>query len=222
LGKVSHYHLVFRDRIAAILIPGWSLNYEIFFYLIFAVGLLVRSRRARLVMTGGILAAFAAFGFWLKPHNAIAVEMTNVKLLLFGWGVGLAALYVRGVRVTTLFGAPMVVLGVLLFVATTWAGLLPAVLDETAFAPLLVVMGTLALEALARRFPSRYLKLLGDASYALYLSHPFALKFPELAWDRLHLFGSLTSDLVYFALCLVCAIALAVVVHWWIEQPILT
>jgi exopolysaccharide production protein ExoZ len=93
---VPHYHLVFRDRIAPILIPGWSLNYEMFFYLIFAVGLLVRSRRARLVMTGGILAAFAAFGFWLKPHNAIAVEMTNVKLLLCGWGVGLAARYVRG------------------------------------------------------------------------------------------------------------------------------
>jgi exopolysaccharide production protein ExoZ len=218
---IPHYHLVFRNQIVPILIPGWSLNYEMLFYVVFAGGLLLPAQRVWLLTIIGALAALAGSGFWLTPHNAIAVEVTNPKLLMFAWGIGLAVAYLRGTRIRGLSGIIMLMMGLLLFVLTTRAGALPLMLDQSGVAPLLIVTGSLALEPMARKISSGFLKLMGDASYALYLSHPFALKVPELIWKRLHLFGSLTSDLIYFTVCLVSAAALGIGVHWWIEQPIL-
>jgi exopolysaccharide production protein ExoZ len=48
---VPHFHAV-QKLIAPILIPGWSLNYEMFFYFIFGLALLIKSDARRAIIFG--------------------------------------------------------------------------------------------------------------------------------------------------------------------------
>ena len=63
------------------------------------------------------------------------------------------------------------------------------------------------------------LLLLGDASYALYLVHPFAMRPVELVWQRLHLTGT-TAAAIYAITALLLAIIGAICVHLWFERPV--
>jgi peptidoglycan/LPS O-acetylase OafA/YrhL len=62
------------------------------------------------------------------------------------------------------------------------------------------------------------LLLLGDASYALYLIHPFSMRAVGLFWRWLHLSGPVAAA-GYIATSLLLAIALAVAVYRWFERP---
>jgi len=219
---IPYYHLVLRDRIAPILFPGWSLNYEMFFYLMFAAGLTVRSLRLRLFLLGATLLVLSGLGWWLQPHNAIVNEITNPKLLMFSWGIGLAAAYLGGLRMNGPVGLVLVSLGVTVYVAANQGAWILSTLDYAGLSSLLVVAGFLALEPFARTFSAPFLKLVGDASYAIYLSHLFALKFPEVVWEHQHWFGGLSSDLFYFAVCMAFATAIGILAHLWIEKPFLS
>ncbi len=77
---------------------GWSLNFEMFFYLVFAFFLALPMRRAvfacGLVMALGVGLAFVfplplPFGFWLQP---IILEFVS--------GMALALIYMSGVRIS--------------------------------------------------------------------------------------------------------------------------
>ena len=57
----------------------------------------------------------------------------------------------------------------------------------------------------------------GDASYALYLSHPFSINVVILAWQRLHL----SSPWLFMAATIVAAVAVAIAVHLLVERPLL-
>jgi peptidoglycan/LPS O-acetylase OafA/YrhL len=63
------------------------------------------------------------------------------------------------------------------------------------------------------------LLLLGDASYALYLVHPFAMRPVAIIWQRFHLTGSILAAL-YAATALLLAIIGAILVHLWFERPV--
>ena len=68
------------------------------------------------------------------------------------------------------------------------------------------------------RVPSALL-LLGDASYALYLVHPFAMRPVGLIAQHLHLTGPISA-----AICAAAALLLAIIgaicVHLWFERPV--
>jgi peptidoglycan/LPS O-acetylase OafA/YrhL len=62
------------------------------------------------------------------------------------------------------------------------------------------------------------LVVLGDASYSLYLTHPFAIRPMRNIWMALD--GSALPFSLFVMLCLLAAIAAALVVYRWIERPI--
>ncbi len=67
-----------------------------------------------------------------------------------------------------------------------------------------------------RRLP-RWLVLLGDASYALYLVHPFPMRAVQILMARLHL----VSVPLYLAVTMLACLLIAVGLHLLVEQPIL-
>lgn len=97
---IPHYHAVQNQLIAPILIPGWSLDYEMFFYFIFSVGLLFKSRGFRATVIGIVLGSLVLLGVTSHPQSAIAVTYTSPDLLLFLGGIVLAVIY-RTTRSTT-------------------------------------------------------------------------------------------------------------------------
>lgn len=74
--------------------PGWTLNYGMFFYLVFALGLFLPERRARLAtvaLLGGLVAAGPAFASQSAPLQVY----TSTMLLEFLFGMGVAVLAAR-------------------------------------------------------------------------------------------------------------------------------
>jgi exopolysaccharide production protein ExoZ len=159
-------------QIVPLLAQGWTLNYEAFFYL--AVGLALLSRRGPWLLAGGFLLLCLAGPLW--PADWWAGHFySDLLILLFLAGMGLAWLHGRGVRVG---GLGACLLGVsaaawLLLVAPAAASLGRA----AAFGPaaVLAVAGAALLPQSEAGAFKRLLILGGDASYALYLSHPFVI-----------------------------------------------
>jgi exopolysaccharide production protein ExoZ len=79
-----------------ILVPGWSLNYEMAFYALFAVGLLAPPRW-RMAIVGGTLGTCVIAGFLRSRPEMLSVWgfYTSSRLLLFAAGIGLGMIYGR-------------------------------------------------------------------------------------------------------------------------------
>jgi exopolysaccharide production protein ExoZ len=163
-----------------VLIPGWTLNYEMFFYLIFAGTLLIRGRSTRAFAIVVILALLVVIPAITGQPNGLLSFYTNPIILEFAFGVVIGEVFLRwrpravwAWGIVAAIGAACLALGDPTGVrALVWG--VPA---------LLIVAG--ALFAPTVRFAP--LERLGDASYSLYLTHPLTLSVIGLAVRRLHL-----------------------------------
>lgn len=161
--------------------PGWTLDYEAMFYLIFAAALAgPRAWRGRIVV--GALIAVTAFGFLLPdPFYYLGA---NPMLLQFAAGVALGLAVEHGVIPSRRAGAAMIVTALAWWTAVQAGGLFtelwrPLLWGAPAF---LTVAGVLGLELNGARKPprdpsarpgamGRLALILGDSSYAVYILH---------------------------------------------------
>lgn len=174
---------------------GWTLNYEMLFYVLFAFAVALPKRLAvtgiALMLTGGVLLGAVAgplaepFQFWTRP-----------VVLDFIFGLALGLLYGRGAAIPPALAWLGAVVAFLLLTLdlpasalSSWPTLGP-ILGYGLPAALLVAMAafgeTHKLSSLVAgririlRHPMaaivRIFAELGDASYALYLLHPFVIR----------------------------------------------
>jgi len=208
---------------------GWTLNYEAFFYVLFAAGLGLGRRGAvawLVAVLGLLVTARVAWPdlplplrFWADP---IVLE--------FAAGAGLALAYRSGVRPAAPLRVGLAMLG---FLGLVLAARLLTGLGEAdgVLRPLLVgVPATLlvasalgpgrdAAQVARLPIPTRVLVILGDASYALYLVHPFALRLAREVLLRLGA-GPALHPYPAMVLMLVASVAAALLVHRTVEKPL--
>ena len=199
-------------RIAPILSLGWTLNYEMFFYVLCAGSLL--NRRPALVLSI-LIAAIVVLGTtnqFVAPHW---IFWSNPIILEFLFGVLIAKIYQAGWKKPCLPIAIGVFIGGLCLLVSLQATGLPRFIAAGIPALLIVASGTLFYPPNLKGW-----QILGDASYALYLSHRFVLRVmtillvPILPTSVFGVWG--------FVLCIsTIAIAIAIVVHLWLEKPFL-
>jgi exopolysaccharide production protein ExoZ len=218
---IPHFHVV-QKIIAPILIPGWSLDYEMYFYFLFGVTLLVPSRPLRAGLIGVLLVGLVAFGLVVQPEGAVAVVYTNPNLLKFLSGVILAILYRSDRLRGTLLGLMLLLIGICVHSISVpedyrlFEGLV-------GISPTIIVAGALALEPALRRSPSVLLHTIGNASYSIYLSHLFFVRLLELGWRHFLLFGSSeVLDVTYVAFAFAFAMIGGIIVYYGIERPMLS
>ncbi|SPA46613.1 putative acyltransferase [Cupriavidus taiwanensis] len=209
---------------------GWSLNYELAFYAAFALGLLA-GRRALLV----VLAVFALFTLalpWWRFGTLVAdpaqgygfaapwlAMVSNPLVLEFLLGCGLAWAYARWRHLLT----PAPALALLALGSAAFALSLPLVGPDFSLAgrglpAALLVAGVVAAEHAGMLRVPRALIWLGELSYALYLTHPTVIEavkrvMPELGADQT------AMQLLRFAIDAGLALALAWLLHRWVELP---
>jgi peptidoglycan/LPS O-acetylase OafA/YrhL len=199
---------------------GWTLNYEMFFYALFGLALALPYRRAIPVLVAALLALVALgravhlpepLGFWTSPF-----------LLEFVFGLALGHLRVRGVALGRNAQGMLVLAGLALLTLdlTRTEGMLAArPLAWGLPATLLVAAAALGRTELSpRTAATRFAVALGDASYALYLLHPFAIRGCRAAVAESG-FGANLGPVGFIALSLVLAIAVSLVVHRLFERP---
>jgi exopolysaccharide production protein ExoZ len=204
--------------IAPIHALGWTLNYEMFFYAVFAVALLLPGRAA----IAAIVALYVALvimnaahplpqplGYWCNP---IIIE--------FCFGMLIAAAYLQGVRLPRMGTTGLLAIALAAYALSVVIGYRPpwrllqwgvpgaALVAAFALAEVNPIPGVLA----------RAFAFLGDASYSLYLVHPFTIPFvrrvmgPSLA---LPLMQSL-----YPVALIAAAICAAILSYLVFERPI--
>lgn len=216
---IPAFHPKIEDQIWPLLIQGWTLNYEMFFYMIFGALLLVSAERLRLGLLGGILGTLVVLGFSLSPDGAIGRTYTSPLLLEFLVGALVGRLYVSGYMCGRFAGALCLSFGVALFATAEWSPGWAGTRALTWGIPaLLIFIGALALETSKPR--PRLLRLLGDSSYSIYLSHTFTLAAAGMLWGKLRN-DSLVIDVSMTVIALVASAGVGVVSYRILEQPFL-
>jgi exopolysaccharide production protein ExoZ len=201
---------------------GWTLNYEMFFYAIFALSLLLPLKRAKYLIVIATILAFSLPGFWMDFEGVAAQFYTRPILAEFAIGMVIALLFDRLPAVTSTAMAWVVrVLGAAAFVALFASGIFNSeglrVLVAGLSATTLVAL-MLMLERGGRGTKSKSLLVLGDASYAIYLTHLFVTQAFIIAAARLGIQDPGGSALMMIAA--LAAVAAVGVATWFLfEKP---
>lgn len=206
-------------RIAPVLSLGWTLNYEMFFYAIFAAAL-VFPRRLGVSLLVATIVGLVVYGAVFQPSLVAVRFWTSSIILEFAGGVVLAAMIDR--RAPLGVSLALIGAGALLLASGVFglASGLPRCVGGGIPAALLVAGVALLPRAQDDRVPS-WATLLGDSSYALYLGHRFVLRAATIVFTGLPL-SSAAGLLVYSVTVTVVAVAMSIVVYHWLERPMLT
>ncbi|WP_051320286.1 acyltransferase [Cupriavidus sp. amp6] len=185
---------------------GWTLTYEFWFYVIFAATLGF-ALRWRLAIVSGIMVALAVGGSVLQPANPTVKFLTAPIVLEFVMGIG-AYLFVRYGPRSRELSALLVFIGVVSLFSYALSGEVHDRVYSYGVPMAFVFAGLVSAEDTVRRVSDtmlgRVAGTIGDASYSLYLSHPFALATTAFAIKRFGLQEyPITSIAVLTALALV-------------------
>jgi exopolysaccharide production protein ExoZ len=203
-----------------LVIPGWSLNYEMFFYLIFAAGLWIARGRITLLLglaAGAIL--LVACAPLVVPVGGVALFYTDGIILEFAYGLIACWLFMRGWRIAPPACWALILLGAAGIAACIYLPFVPRPFN-IGLPCLAVFLGMLNLPFREGMPGLGAMKLLGDASYSLYLSHWMTLSAMGQVWRRLGLGGMPGGWLLFVAAGVVASVAAALLIYRWIEMPV--
>lgn len=214
---LPRYSDSFPGQIFPLLVPGWTLNYEMFFYFLFAVTLSFGRRSCPLVLLG-ILTGLVFIGTAIGPFvSPFAIVYTNPILLEFAAGVLIGMFWNQlSQRIPTSAGLLMFGLGWFLLIQDSQIGGGKFV---TVAGAGLIVAG--ALNPLLLGLSSKSLRTLGDATYAIYLTHIFTLGVLRACWAwGFGVEASHTNALAFAAVSIVCCVWVGVFTHRYFERPL--
>ncbi|WP_160297787.1 acyltransferase family protein [Devosia chinhatensis] len=203
---------------------GWTLNYEMFFYVSFALLAVFSARRRALALTI-LYVVLATIGSVLHPAGAIPAFYTSYMPLAFVAGVWMGIWSLEGAlaRWVPRLAGPLLVT-VVLGLGIGFQRDIGVVEDGLSFVALLAAV--LALMALSVAFEAKMprfsiLETLGDASYSIYLVHIFAVG--AIAGMALKLIGTENDVLVAAILlaAIVGGIGAGLVLYRLVERPLM-
>lgn len=213
------------------LLLGWSLNYEMYFYLLFTLALLLTRRFAPIACC----AAIVAIAWLIHVSGTVSPSVRfYARPLVFEFAFGVGAYYAlrwfesnasrlrANGALRNLCAAVVTAATVALILEEHYRGFgLPRFLSA-GLPALALVLAALVLECVyGLRARSRLIHLLGESSYILYLVHPYivygvlrtilrdehALQWPAL----IGVIGGLMA----------LASAIAIALHVWLERPVM-
>ncbi|HET7792442.1 MAG TPA: acyltransferase [Rhizobacter sp.] len=213
-------HLNAQGLIWPHLFQGWTINYEMFFYALFALCML--AGRRRYLALSGILLGLTSVGVLIgsaqpQAHPAVVSFYTSNLLFEFLLGVWLE-LWMRHHPMQL---ARPVAVGITLagfvMLAVPSPDAVRGFLDGPA--ALLIVWSTMLWTAGTEL---RWLRAVGDASYSIYLFHLAIFGVTNRVFHAIGLGGpGLAQTVAMITLYILFASVLGLAIHRWIEQPML-
>ncbi len=202
---------------------GWTLNYEMFFYAIFALLVLTPGRWRTLALTA-VLGAFVVAGsqFYpifsgVNPHSP-GEFLTNPVILLFGAGAVLGWLRLRSPGFSMplpglLLVAPLLLLNFALYLRMVHG--VPVLLAwSAAFWSIDLLAVAACIFGVSVERP--WLEALGDASYSLYLVHLLPVFAAFFVWKSVHFL----APVLFVPAAIGASVAVGLACFRWVERPL--
>lgn len=211
---VPHFHAVYTDAIFPSLVPGWTINYEMFFYALFAISMLFGRRRFVVLIAAMAGLVFLGIAPW---SSAATIFYTSNVLLEFLFGIGIYFLL--------RYRPPSVAKPLLILITLVGFALLAidnsdatrGYLDGPCAA---LIVGSTVLWAQGLKIG--WLRAVGDASYSIYLFHLASFWIAGALLHRLGIEAPTALDVaLVLSSHLAIAIAAGLLVHRWVERPLL-
>jgi exopolysaccharide production protein ExoZ len=194
-----------------VILQGWTLNFEMLFYAVLAVALFL----PRLAAMGCVSALMVAIVLLGLPFYGSTI------ILEFVLGMWIGFAYRRKLRVPAPARLMAIVVGAVAIGATIFLPAQDRFVSLGIPAALIVAGATLGTPINDSRLV-RALVLLGDASYALYLTHPLMTRLSATIMRDVIGLNSFGQHALYFVVAFAFAIGLALLIYIFVERPITT
>jgi exopolysaccharide production protein ExoZ len=197
---------------------GWTLNYEMAFYFLFALVLPLK-RHVAVPALVGVLMALVLAGQFIPASQVQLHFWTRSIILEFGMGLLIGQMALSGVKPGRGMAAALAVAALgLLWLGHARLGIFPDRALQYGLPAALLVIAALAFNDIRVDNPvTRLLTRMGDASYAIYILHPFVLRgvavSAGLALTRF-------SPWAYVVVCLVLVCIVSYAAWRWFERPV--
>lgn len=206
-----------NGNVQPILGVGWTLFYEMFFYVCFTAVVAIFRRRI-IGPLAVIFCAANAIAWIFGGHDAISKFFANTIVFEFLFGCAIGSLFQRR-AITTAYAWPLLFIGLGLMIAgSTFAFPESARFIFWGIPSMIVLLSCLKLEFAHIKSP-RVPLLLGDASYSVYLFHVIVIYESRDIARKLIDLSRFPGDLVVLV-CAILAIISGTIVYRLVEAPL--
>ncbi len=209
-----------------IILLGWTLNLEVFFYTLFGLTLRLAFPRGAFVCCA-ILASLVAVGLTFNIDVYALRIWTDPILLDFIWGITLAVLFHSGVRLSRAARSVLLLASITILAVVTVTHfdrvlapfnlLRPLIFGASA--ALLVAAATLRERDGDFGFVGNFITEMSNAAYTVYLSHVISLKAVEVAYRHLGLADRFGPTL-FIVVAVPVAVGLGYLAYLAVEKPL--
>lgn len=209
--------------IRPLLFVGWSLNYEMLFYLLVALGISLVPKHPLVFVSGALVALqsvcslFAGFGAVPMCYSGKVIFEFVFGILAYAIGRRIAGSTAVQMRPFSLFALITSLVGMCLLQGVAHSPF-PAEWLAMQVLAMLVVLSASLLSQGGWDIRIRWIVIVGDASYVLYLVHPYILNLSDRVLSRHLPWVQMSQASGCLTLAAVC-IAAAVLLHLKIEKP---
>lgn len=195
---------------------GWTLNYEMFFYVIFALAVFAPRRTAAVIASLVLIAVVVLGRLVTLPPGPLSYWSDPIILeFVFGMLIGLCRS--EGMRLARPVALALIGAGIVLLFGGWFSGFPSRVVAWGVPAALVVAGSALGRFSAAGAF-WQPLIVMGDASYALYLVHPTPVR-ALISATRATGVDIARHPWLYFSVSFVAAIGAALGLHYLFERP---
>ncbi|MEZ0497962.1 acyltransferase family protein [Sphingomonas sp. IW22] len=210
-----------------LLVPGWTLNMEMFFYLLFALLLPFGVRWRLMGLMLMICVAFIIGTFFAGRNTPLSFYGTT---LLFEFWFGMVLAAVVGKQSDSPILIPHI--GQTVIFAMLWLAALTALLLAdwyNAGEPKMIWYGLPALSVVGIAILAErrglvaclpWLQTLGDASYSLYLTHGFVVAACRVLFAQLPFLSSIDHPLPFIGIVIMGSILVGLATYFLVEKPL--
>ncbi|NNM71272.1 acyltransferase family protein [Enterovirga aerilata] len=203
--------------LSPVLIPGWTLLYELAFYLVFSQCLRTDEKRRPWTVLA-ILSAIAALGF--APDLPDAIRFYSDPIILeFGAGVVIGWLFTTAARPSRALSLLCLASGLMLAILFT---VRPVPLHVLAIGgPVALIVAAFVLWEKSNGVPEiPSLNWLGGVSYSLYLTHILVLPVVRAIWSGFGISSGAVASAAFYVVSIVSSLVVAHLVWKFVEMPL--
>ena len=212
LAFIPHWSTANPNFVWPIVAPGWSLVFEMYFYLVFALSLLLAARFRLIFIAAFIATVFLVATAMHTDESAVTDFFSQSMVFEFIFGMLLAAFWKRGYTTSSSTAWLFIALGLCLLLLNMQVSRIVSY----GLPSLLIVMGCLYIRVNEYQWGI----LLGDASYSLYLSHIFTLGLMRKIFPPLLGEGPIAAYSFVVLSLLVCTVV-SIYIHKYVDNWLL-